>query len=189
MSNDNSRMVALLEDFAIWSKGLVSPPTSFIPYTASYNAMKARTRISKVLIDIIKEETMLGNNLSETKTCVIRRLLYDGTKGNATVGDKSPLTEEATVDNIFTLVFAGTDTTASILTSAFYELEKNHEVRQQIQACIDSVENLDHENEELDELLRAFLSEVQRCYPAAPFTMRHISGQGIDLGDFGCIPP
>eukprot|EP00956_Cyclotella_meneghiniana_P014889 scaffold22541_cov42-Cyclotella_meneghiniana.AAC.2 len=65
----------------------------------------------------------------------------------------------------------------------------NHEVRHQIQACIDSVENLEHENEELDELLRAFLSEVQRCYPAAPFTMRHISGQGIDLGDFGCIPP
>ena len=117
---------------------------------------------------------------------MIRRLLYDGAKSTAIAGDKAPLTEAVIVDNIFTLVFAGTDTTALILTSAFHKLGNNHEVRERIHGCIDRVEYLEpSENEELDEL--------QQCYPAATFTMRTISdtcsGQGIDLEEYGCVPP
>ena len=69
--------VELLEDFAIWSKGLVQLPTFFIPYTISYNAMKAQTRISKeMLMDVIEEEMMMTinvdtkENLSQTQRLV-----------------------------------------------------------------------------------------------------------------------
>eukprot|EP00985_Skeletonema_marinoi_P011456 scaffold5461_cov144-Skeletonema_marinoi.AAC.7 len=117
--NKNTRLVALLDDFSIWSKGLLSPPTSFIPFTASYYAMKARRRIRNILLEVIEEEKEVLNSRDE-------------------------------------------------------ELAENN-------------------NDAADETLRAFLSEVQRCYPAAPFTMRNIAdtgANGIDLGDkFGRVPP
>lgn len=194
-SDDNkSRLIALLDDFSIWSKGLLSPPTSFIPFTASYNAMKARKRIGNILMEVIDEEKQLLNSKDgcshnrDQKKCLIERLL------RATITDgaaKSSLTEEAIVDNIFTLVFAGTDTTASVLTSAFFELAKNVELRERLQDCVEK-EAAESSYDTADDSLRAFLSEVQRCYPAAPFTMRNIAdtdSNGIDLGDkYGRVP-
>lgn len=188
-SDDNrSRLITLLGDFSIWSKGLLSPPTSFIPFTASYNAMKARKRIRNVLMEIIDEEKQVLNSQDECrrnrdqKKCLIERLLRATTTDSAA---KSSLTEEAIVDNIFTLVFAGTDTTASVLTSAFFELAKNDELRERLQDSVEKEVVAKNSNDAADENLRAFLSEVQRCYPAAPFTMRNIADtdtNGIDLG-------
>jgi len=194
--NNNTRLVALLDDFSIWSKGLLSPPTSFIPFTASYYAMKARKRIRNILLEVIEEEKEVLNSRDEgscnrnQKKSLIERLLH-ATTNNAAAN--SSLTEEAIVDNIFTLVFAGTDTTASVLTSAFFELAKNDEVRERLQACVEKEELAENINDAADETLRAFLSEVQRCYPAAPFTMRNIAdtgANGIDLGGkYGRVPP
>ncbi|KAL7491396.1 hypothetical protein ACHAWT_000760 [Skeletonema menzelii] len=195
--NNNSRLVALLDDFSIWSKGLLSPPTSFIPFTASYYAMKARKRISNILLEVIEEEKQVLNsqdessrNRNQNKKCLVERLLR-ATTNNAAV--ESSLTEEAIIDNIFTLVFAGTDTTASVLTSALFELAKNDELRERLQDCVEKEEFEENNNDAADEILRAFLAEVQRCYPAAPFTMRNIAdtgADGIDLGDkHGSVPP
>jgi len=203
--NNNSRLVALLDDFSIWSKGLLSPPTSFIPFTASYYAMKARKRIRNILLEVIEEEKQVLNSQDESssssssssnrnpKKCLIERLVRATTINND-VAAKSSLTDEAIVDNIFTLVFAGTDTTASVLTSAFFELAKNDALRDRLQACVERDEFAEeNDNDAAGESLRAFLSEVQRCYPAAPFTMRNIDmggGNGIDLGDkYGCAYP
>ena len=183
--DSESRLVSLLDDFAIWSKGLLSPPTSFIPFTASYHAMKARKRIHNALFDIIKEEkeVMLsqdGSSDNRSKS-LIERLLRATT--NNELGTNSSLSEEAIIDNIFTLVFAGTDTTASVLTSAFYELAKNNELRERLETCVEKGDLV------IEEMLRAFISEVQRCYPAAPFTMRNIAEKEIDLGDkYGSVP-
>lgn len=194
--NNNTRLVALLDDFSIWSKGLLSPPTSFIPFTASYYAMKARKRISNILLEVIEEEKQVLNSQGESscnrnqKKCLIERLLPATTKNAA---NKSSLTDEAIVDNVFTLVFTGTDTTASVLTSAFFELAKNDELRERLQACVEKEKFTENNNDAANETLCAFLSEVQRCYPASPFTMRNIvdtGANGIDLGDkYGRVPP
>ena len=41
-----------------------------------------------------------------------------------------------------------------------------------------------------EEVLLAFISEVQRMYPSAPFTIREVVKQGIDMGHgLGIIPP
>lgn len=202
MQNDDnkSRLIALLDDFSIWSKGLLSPPTSFIPFTASYNAMKARKRIRNILMEIIEEEKQVLKSQEDDecsrnrdqKKCLIERLLR-ATTTTTDAAAKSSLTEEAIVDNIFTLVFAGTDTTASVLTSAFFELAKNDELRERLRDCVEKDEVAENSNGATDESLHAFLSEVQRCYPAAPFTMRNIAytdDNGIDLGDkYGRVPP
>lgn len=193
-NDSESKLKSLLDDFAIWSKGLLSPPTSFIPFTASYCAMKARRRIHDILLDIIQEEKEVmhsqdGSSDNRCK-CLIERLLRATTTNNES-GVNSSLSEEAIIDNIFTIVFAGTDTTASVLTSAFYELAKNDELRERLETCVVkgdlAVGTNDHDV--VDETLCAFLSEVQRCYPAAPFTMRNIAEKEIDLGDkYGCVP-
>ena len=105
--NTNSRLTALLDDFSIWSKGLLSPPTSFIPFTASYYAMKARKRISNILFEVIEEEMQVlksedessSRNRSQNKKCLIERLLRATTNNNNTTA-KSSLTKDAIVDNI-----------------------------------------------------------------------------------------
>lgn len=203
------RLISMLNDFSIWSKGILSPPTSFIPFTASYNAMKARSRIRSILLEVIEEERralLLQDEMQkhiQKKRSFIQRLLcatiqnHDQdllTSPAAVPVPESFLSEDAIVDNIFTLVFAGTDTTASILTSAFYELTKNEELLLRMQQCINKESTKDDDDSaEMEQTLHAFISEVQRCYPAAPFTMRNIAdisnqGIGIDLGEGGYVP-
>jgi cytochrome P450 len=192
-SNTNTnRMAMLLEDFAIWSKGLLSAPTANIPFTPAYRAMSARNRIKCVLTEVIEEERKAleveNSHLADTssldsgaKSSLIRRLLKES--------EKHPfITDDVIVDNILTFLFAGTDTTASILTSSFYELAKNPTLLNRLQSCVNSdVEGTEHKS---DDVLLAFISEVQRVYPAAPFTMREIIREGINMGDgLGTIPP
>jgi pentalenene oxygenase len=185
-------MMILLEDFAIWSKGLLSAPTANIPFTPAYRAMSARNRIKCVLIEVIEEERKTleveNNQLADAsslnsgaKSSLIRRLLKESEK-------HSYITDDVIVDNILTFLFAGTDTTASILTSSFYELAKNPTLLNRLQSCVNSdVEGTEHKS---DDVLLAFISEVQRVYPAAPFTMREIIREGLNMGDeLGTIPP
>ncbi|KAL3789852.1 hypothetical protein ACHAWO_011658 [Cyclotella atomus] len=189
---NTNKMMILLEDYAIWSKGLLSVPTANIPFTPAYRAMSARGRIKCVLMEVIKEERKaleLENRQSVgasslnngVKSSLIRRLLKEGEK-------HSFITDDLIVDNVFTFLFAGTDTTASILTSSFYELAKNPTVLNRLQSCVNSeVQGTEHKS---DDVLLAFISEVQRFYPAAPFTMREIIREGINMGDeLGTIPP
>lgn len=171
------KLLGLLDDFGIWSKGLLSAPTSFIPFTPAYNAMKARGRISKILMAIIQEERKGTHNKGQS---MVQRLCRQGKDGES-------LTDEAIVDNVFTLIFAGTDTTASVLTSAFLELSRNKSLTDRLRQCIER-----DGGGRAEEVLSAFVSEVQRVYPAAPFTMRNIvaGGESINMGDeLGSIPP
>jgi pentalenene oxygenase len=154
--------------------------------------MSARNRIKCVLTEVIEEERKAleveNSHLADTssldsgaKSSLIRRLLKESEK-------HSFITDDVIVDNILTFLFAGTDTTASILTSSFYELAKNPTLLNRLQSCVNSdVEGTEHKS---DDVLLAFISEVQRVYPAAPFTMREIIREGINMGDgLGTIPP
>lgn len=188
MHTNTSKLLSLLDDFAIWSKGLLSAPTASIPFTPAYRAMQARVRIKKVLTEIIEDErnTLESDDVSAAasnmRSSLIKKLLLESRK------EQSHITDDVIIDNILTFLFAGTDTTASILTSSFYELSKNHSLLNRLRSYIDN-EAQDSEHT-VDEVLLAFVSEVQRLYPAAPFTMREIVNEGVSMGDeYGIIPP
>eukprot|EP00804_Cyclotella_cryptica_P026420 CCRYP_008089-RA/>CCRYP_008089-RA protein AED:0.15 eAED:0.15 QI:0/-1/0/1/-1/1/1/0/454 len=191
-----NRLLTLLEDFAIWSKGLLSAPTASIPFTPAHRAMLARGRIKRVLLEIIQEEreavqlgkshsTSTSGNTLDSNGSLIRMLLHKGEKENSFISD------DAIIDNVLTILFAGTDTTASILTSSFFELAKNQSLRERLQSCVnDPLTDGKGDAHSADDILLAFISEVQRMYPSAPFTMREVVKQSIDMGDgLGTIPP
>lgn len=218
-AKESSLLSNLIQDFSIWSKGILGPPTTSIPYTLAHKAMAARNRIRDVLLRIIQEErdilkkedigsesSSAGSNVPSdiTSSSMIRMLLrtwmptLDSNDTEERSSSSSKLSEDAIVDNILTLAFAGSDTTASILTSAFLVLSQNENLRQRLKSSINSSSVDNASSPTCDDILSAFLSEVQRMYPAAPFTMRKIEqssnkcpvGEGINMGDrFGCIPP
>jgi cytochrome P450 len=181
----NKKLLTLLDDFAIWSKGLLSPPTASIPFTPAYKAMMARGRIKNILLDVIKEENDVLELESsqpaasrQTGRSLVRMFLEGKSKD-------SFVTEDVIVDNILTFLFAGHETTASLLTSAFYELANNSSLRKRLQSSLN--DELDGSS---DKILIAFISEVLRMYPAAPFTMREVVREGINMGDdLGIVPP
>ena len=181
-STNKLQLSTLLQDFAIWSIGLLSAPTASIPFTPAYRAMKARGRIKTVLQNVINEENHAlaggprGN--SKNRDSLIRLLLKESKKEN------SCITNDVILDNILTFLFAGHETTASILTSAFYKLSNDNALRERLKSCVSNETHND------DEELLAFVYEVQRMYPAAPFTMREVVREGIFMGrDLGTIPP
>mmetsp|Transcript_3746 Transcript_3746/g.7551 ORF Transcript_3746/g.7551 Transcript_3746/m.7551 type:complete len:132 (+) Transcript_3746:498-893(+) len=55
-AKESSLLSNLLQDFSIWSKGILGPPTTSNPYTLAHKAMAARNRIRDVLLRIIREE-------------------------------------------------------------------------------------------------------------------------------------
>jgi cytochrome P450 len=188
-AQSSKHLNSLLADFSIWSNGLLSAPTAMIPFTLAYKAMRARERIKRQLLNVIEEEkaalklekSQAADATSSTSNgSLIRLLLKECRKEHAMI------TDDVIIDNIFTLIFAGTDTTASILSSAFYELGKNPPLRQRLQSCVSSSNN----DASYNEIILAFITEVQRLYPSAPFTMREVVTEGINLGhDIGTVPP
>jgi cytochrome P450 len=87
---------------------------------------------------------------------------------------KSTKQLDSLIDNILTLLFAGTDTTASVLTSAFFILAQDKDLLNRLQGSLDD-----------EKAIEAFLTETQRLYPAAPFTMRVVSAEdGLRVGGY-----
>ena len=70
--------------------------------------------------------TSVSENTADTNISLVRMLLQNGENEN------SFITDDVIIDNILTILFAGTDTTASILTSSFYVLAKNPSLRQRL---------------------------------------------------------
>jgi cytochrome P450 monooxygenase len=170
----NLQIDSLVQDIHCWSKGLLAPPTSSLPWTTAGKAMKARSRIHQFILSIIQEQATAGT--STAKPSLLNSLINSRTQ---TGQGQTYLSHEAIIDNILTLLFAGSDTTASILTSAFFVLAKDKALLHRLQTSVDDKQTLE-----------AFLTETQRLYPAAPFTMRvvhaeggiHISGYHIPKG-------
>ena len=164
----------LIEDIHCWSKGLLAPPISFLPWTAAGKAKKARSRIRDTLLQLISQyqQDKVSSVLSTPKSSLLTSLI--NSKIQTEVDDQRFLSNDAIVDNIVTMLFAGTDTTASILTSAFFILAKDKQLLKRLQGSVDDVR-----------VIEAFLTETQRMYPAAPFTMRVVNAEeGLNVGGY-----
>lgn len=166
---DLEEVQALVQDITIWSKGLLSAPLDFVPWSLAARAGKARARVAARL-----REWIAKSRADKAGGSLLAALVHakDEEGGGS-------LSEEAIVDNLFTLLFAGSDTTASTLSSAFLALSQDPALQAQLRAACSGTGSVN-----ADEQLDAFLSEVLRRYPPAPFAVRLVTGETLQVGDF-----
>ncbi|KOO34648.1 hypothetical protein Ctob_015545 [Chrysochromulina tobinii] len=91
--------------------------------------------------------------------------------------DGNALNTDEIIDNVLTLLFAGSDTTASGLTSSLKELALAPALQAQLRQAL-------RDADEADEALDAFLAEVQRRNPPAPFQMRLVGKEDLAVGGY-----
>ncbi|KAL3810953.1 hypothetical protein ACHAXA_005369 [Cyclostephanos tholiformis] len=151
---DNNKLVA---DLSLWSKGLLAPPLNFMPWSTAARAMRARKRIASRLETIIENKSTYG---------LLGRLVSYRDEN----GDK--LSTGDVIDNVLTLISAGSDTTASAVTSLIMILSP--EIKETIKA-------------EPEKML-ALLDKVLRVYPPAPFQVRLNKDEPLHVGGY-LIPP
>jgi cytochrome P450 len=81
---------------------------------------------------------------------------------------------------VLTLIFAGSDTTASVLTSVvFLEISSNSTLESNLRESCTS-----DDPSRATELVKAVLLETQRAHPAAPFTMRVVDEEDLEVGGY-----
>jgi len=142
----------LRRNLRIWAVGLLSAPLNFIPWSNAARAMRARGKVEEILLKWIEERS---KKLDDTLLSQLIR---------ATDEDGSALSTKEIVDNVFTLVFAGIDTTASTLSSSFKKLSQDTELQKLLREKLQGPEG--------ERYLDAFLTEILRTNPPAPFAMR-----------------
>jgi len=91
--------------------------------------------------------------------------------------DGNALNTDEIIDNVLTLLFAGSDTTASGLTSSLKELALAPALQAQLRQAL-------RDADEADEALDAFLAEVHRRNPPAPFQMRLVGKEDLAVGGY-----
>jgi cytochrome P450 len=175
----------LLEDVTIWSKGLLSAPTTFIPWTVAGRAMRARRRIQILLTRFIEEERVAGP--MDKNASILNRLVHSREEAADTKKDVG-LSNDDIIDNALTLIFAGSDTTAGALTAAFYQLSIDPVLNQRLRAacCMEEEENNNNNNNNKDAtiLIESFVAEAQRAYPPAPFQARQVQDKDLVVGGY-----
>jgi len=145
----------LAEDISIWSRGLLAAPLSFIPWSTAAKALRARKRIVKQLETLIQEEPTNG--------LLGRLVTHQGENGDC-------LSTDDVIDNVLTLVFAGSDTTASAVTSLWMILSLYPEIKKNLKAQ--------------PELMEALVDKVLQAHPPAPFSMRLNKDEPLFVGDY-----
>lgn len=176
VSKDTSETI--LKDISIWSKGLLSAPTTALPWTASGKAKKARGRIHTLLTSMIEEERSAGP-IQGKDASILNRLVHSQ---DESLGNDS-LSNDDIIDNALTLIFAGSDTTASVLTAGFKVLATDRDLETRLRASCDA-KGLTANEEKSTRLIEAFVSEIQRAYPPAPFQARIVGDDQLTVGGF-----
>jgi len=171
-----------LQDVNLWSRGLLSAPLTFLPWSNAAIAMRARRRLAnrmRVWIEACEEDD--ASLLAQLKFAK-----YDGDGGQLGSGDDNTLSEDAIIDNVLTFLFAGSDTTASALTSAFVHLSRDAALQQRVRdACRRGHEDDDRGgSQSCEALLDAVWSETLRVYPPAPFGMRLVGKEPLVVGEY-----
>lgn len=170
---------ALTAELSTWSKGLVAPPLFFLPWSAAAKAMRARRRIVALLVPLIDEERAAVGPASDSDDASARperggTLLHRLVR--ATDEDGSTLEADAIVDNLLTLLFAGSDTTSSGLTSCLQELALSPALQAEVRTAVAT-----RPAEEVDSMLDALVAEAHRLHPPAPFQMRLVGQDDLEV--------
>jgi cytochrome P450 len=84
--------------------------------------------------------------------------------------DGTRLSTDAIIDNVLTLIFAGSDTTASAVTSLWITLSQRPDIKDKIRS-------------NPDVLAPKLVGKILQMYPPAPFQMRLVK-EDIPIGDY-----
>jgi cytochrome P450 len=168
---DSEEVANLAADLKLWGEGLVAPPLFFLPWSSAARAMRARRRIKARLEPLITAERARMHAGSGSSSSLLGRLTA------AKDDDGNALNTDEIIDNVLTLLFAGSDTTASGLTSSLKELALAPALQAQLRQAL-------RDADEADEALDAFLAEVHRRNPPAPFQMRLVGKEDLAVGGY-----
>ncbi|XP_074578676.1 taxadiene 5-alpha hydroxylase-like isoform X2 [Curcuma longa] len=102
---------ALVEDFTEMLNGVWAVPIN-LPFTKFGKSLRARRRAAQLISSIIRrKKTLMEQRKCSPNEDLITSLLNLGSDGNS-----EPLTEEEIVDNTVLVMFAGHDTSSTLLT-------------------------------------------------------------------------
>lgn len=171
----------LVQDVELWSKGLLAPPLTFLPFTTAGKAIRARKRIVKQLRALMESqpsESGLMAKLLQVRDNRDSERDDDDEDASSPLSsnDSSPLsltttslTHDEIIDNLFTLIFAGSDTTSSAALSIWKALTVHPQLQQELVSHPETIES--------------FVQSVLEAYPPAPFNMRQTS-EDITIGEY-----
>ena len=143
----------LAKDVEIWSRGLLAPPLTFIPWSTAGKAMRARRRVATQILSLMQLPS----------SGLLKQLM------DARDEDGKALSHDEIVDNIFTIIFAGSDTTASAVTSMWMTLALDPQLSQDLIY-----------NEEKQE---RFVTQVLEAMPPGPFSFRELT-EDVTIGSY-----
>lgn len=154
----------LIQDMEMWSKGLLAPPLTFLPWSTAGKAMKARARIVQQLSDLMGSARDAGA-ISSTGTGLLAKLQQARDPDS-----NASLSQDEILDNLFTLVFAGSDTTSSAAVSIWIVLSQNPQLKEELKNAT-------------SDQLEAFVQGILEAFPPAPFNMRTTTEE-LEVGGY-----
>jgi cytochrome P450 len=159
----------LAEDIEVWSRGLLAAPLTFLPWSTAARAMRARGRVAARLRTIMDGMEAPGPGKGGGGG-LLAKLLGAADDGGGR------LSRDEIVDNVLTLLFAGSDTTASATVSLWRVLSGDDGQSAREWLASEST---------TDEQVDRFLEEsVLSRYPPAPFGMRLNGGADLEVGGY-----
>ncbi|KAG7342905.1 cytochrome P450 [Nitzschia inconspicua] len=152
----------LSQDLTVWSRGLLSAPLTFIPWSTAAKAIRARKRIIDAMQPLLNQE----RNAEPHSDSLLGRLV---STVDEETGEK--LSDDDILDNVLTIIFAGSDTTASAAASMCMVLSLYPELEAHLRQNPNDIDR--------------FVGSILQQYPPAPFGMRLVkealSVKGYDI--------
>lgn len=177
LAEDPALLTTLLQEFRIFSAGIIDLLPLDVPFLPFGRAMRARRRVCKIVEDLLGKAMSHGGQRN-----VLAQLMAtdaDGTRG---------LNDEEIVDTLLTLLFAGVITTAITIPHLVVRMSQEKGWAERI-AEEAQPWTLETSIEEPDRSVLKFIREVMRMYPAAPVFFRSKPDGWLDLGEHGRLPP
>jgi len=171
---------SLAEDLSLWSKGLLSAPITFIPWSTASRAMRARKRVARRITEFIDKYREGASSSSSSSNSNNKNLLFRLVTTKDDV-ENDFLSSEAIVDNLFTLIFAGSDTTASAMTSTIKILSLDSELQEKLRNAFAGEASTSESAQQAIDLL---IQEVFARNPPAPFAMRLVGDEPLFVNGY-----
>lgn len=101
--------------------------------------------------------------------------------------DGQPMSDEELKDELLSMLFAGHETTATMLAWAFYEIHRHPDVYNKLLAEIDKLgANLSLQEISHLPYLSAVCQEILRMYPVIPILFPRIAKSSVKIGGYEC---
>ncbi|WP_433526986.1 cytochrome P450 [Nocardia pseudovaccinii] len=161
---------------SIFRRMVLPPAVNRLPTPANRRYYQARNRLRAVAAELIDQRRADNRDHGDLLSSLMRARDPDST------GAQVAMSDEELIDQVFTFLFAGAETTASTLTWALYLLGRNPELRRQVQHEVDTVlSDSTARYQDLANLpvVNRVVTETLRLYPAGWLLTRVVSADTI----------